>query len=185
MNINEQIKQEKRTEAVRKNLMGGTGKLGAIAKLLGHPVSVHGGVEINDMDDMYDLNDDNELPTYDIGPQNFLGWVWDGLSQGIHMEVRLKGWGSDPNDSRTFVYQEINVTYKGYLVYKEELGELTAYASKHPIVGEWEHLLDPLYERAKKIKIEAEDEQREIREKENVGFTKRLLNALRLQWGDE
>ncbi len=184
MSIDGEIRREKTVEAVRKNMMGGNGKLGAIARLLGHPIHVdHSGIEC-DFDDPWALHDPDEIPTYGDGSQNFLGWVWDGLNQGVHMEIRLEGWGTEVNDPRAFVYEGITVNYKGYLVYKEELGELVAYASKHPMVGEWEHLLDSLYERARKVKIKLEDERQEVRQKENKGISQKILEALRMRWGD-
>lgn len=73
-----------------------------------------------------------------------IGFHFDGLSRGMHMEIKY-----DEFDS------ELSLTYKGYLVYKETKGEIQAYVP----IPEWEQWIDSLYKKAK-------EKQRIIKEKE-------------------
>jgi hypothetical protein len=64
------------------------------------------------------------------------GWFFDGLSRGIHMEIKYDEWG-----------KTLLVRYKGYEVYKEIGGELMGYAPS----DEWEGHVDQLYKVAKDL----------------------------------
>lgn len=184
----ENVIREKRTiEATKKDLMGPSGKLGTILHAFGSPVMRQGSglVDVGYLSDPYhdfvhtdyastmsgqrgpvahrdellDLEDDNVYNE---------GLLFDGLSRGLHMEILY--W-HDIN--------EIKVSYKGFVVYKEVAGELDAYAP----FPEWEAMVEKLHraakERMKKIKHEQEVEYAERIQVKKKAF----WQELRMRWG--
>lgn len=180
--------REKRTmEATKKNFMGPSGRLGIIAKFLGTPIIRQGSglYDVNFLEDPYDDSSDIEYETTasnQKGPMvwqddipvmedDFIreeGYLFDGLSRGIHMEIKY--W----HDSH-----KLEVSYKGYPVYKEIAGELSSYAPHE----EWEELIKTLYKLAKKRKENKADmEEAEISdvfERKKTNF----WNKLKTRWG--
>ena len=65
-----------------------------------------------------------------------VGWYFDGLSRGIHLEIKF-------DDSQKI----LTASYQGYEVYREVAGELMAYAPSPA----WENKIDELYAVAKKL----------------------------------
>jgi hypothetical protein len=180
LNQKEKAIREKRTIlAAQKNIMGVTGKLGTIAKYLGHEIKYQGSglgdgrtmdEYLGEPYDVYAPKDDNQLPTFDER-ENFIeviGYLFDGLSRGIHMEIKYM------DDSKM-----LTVHWKGFMVYCEIAGELYAYAP----FDEWESKVDTLYGPARKIAIKHNEEQRVIQERnarvDQAGF----LQRLRMKWG--
>lgn len=191
----EKVIRERRTSlAVKNNMMGPSGKLGIIVKAFGHPIMYEGGgyVDTNYLEDPYaDFTDTEYEKTlsgqdgpvawqdrildgeegaggvYDENP-NFLGYVFDGLSRGIHMEIK-------------YMRQEhvLRVDYKGYEVYREVAGELEAYSPNE----EWEGIINKLHKNAKDKYKELKDiEQAELLEaveRKKNSFWERL----RTRWG--
>lgn len=184
----EKAVREKRTlEAIKKNYTGPSGKFGTIAQALGYPV-VRQGTGLYDnsyLDDPYADHIETDYETTvsgQLGPQMSRdelldmgdadvqeeGYVFDGLSRGIHVEIQY--W---------YENQQIKVSYRGFLVYKELGGELFTYAP----FPEWEELIERLYKaaknKAKELKKvqEAELTQKLQREKQSF-WTK-----LRYRWG--
>jgi len=184
----EKVLREKRTiEATKKNLMGIAGKLGLIAQTLGHPIVRQGSglMDQTFLDDPYeDFTGSEYAPTVSdqLGPEVWRdkineasddlvydeGFVFDGLSRGMHLEIR-------------YIHhkQRIDVSYKGFPVYKEVAGELYAYAP----FPEWEDLIDRLYkvarDEAKRNKRFKEVQLGQEIEKQKTRFWERL----RLRWG--
>ena len=80
--------------------------------------------------------------TYDIG------WYFDGLSRGMHLEIKFDD------------YQKVlTASYQGYEVYREAAGELLTYAPS----PDWEDKVEQLYAVAKTLdkyrkKLEREEE---------------------------
>jgi hypothetical protein len=106
--------------------------------------------------------------TRDYASISQIGWHFDGLSRGIHIEI----WYSPES-------HELKVTYKGFLVYKDIKSEVQAYAP----FPEWENKIDQLYDLARKAeKVKREGEKKERIEEANK---KKLswLQRFRLQWG--
>ena len=173
MNNKEKIIREKRTlEATKKNLMGPVGKLGVIAKYLGSPIVAQGSGMFDQvfLDDPYEeQNNSEEMPTFEDHETVYeLGWIYDGLGQGLHLEIKY----FNPENKLT-------VYYKGYEVYKEVSGELEAYAP----FEEWEDAINELYTRAKinqkNKKKENKQEKENTMEKSKYNF----LEKLRMRWG--
>lgn len=150
----EKVIREKRTiEATHKNLMGISGKIGVIVKTLGAPIvrQSTGIADISYLDDPYDDFTESDFETTASGQQGpemwrdeikdmgddfptEEGYIFDGLSRGMHLEIKF--WHQN---------QKLEVSYKGYEVFKETAGELYAYAP----FDEWEDLISRLYKVAK------------------------------------
>lgn len=98
-----------------------------------------------------------------------IGWLFDGLNRGMHLEIRLN-----------LEDYEIIVRHKGYLVYKEVNGELRSYIPK----PEWEDKISSLYESAKKSekkKLEsAKQEQKLAVAESKINFMEKMKSL----WGD-
>lgn len=181
----EQIREERTREAIRENLMGKSGKLGAVAIMLGSPILGQGGDDIMYLDDPWESYGDESMGTFDDDAYTtLLGWIWDGLREGINMEIKLSGFGPDQGDPRAFIMDGLKVSYQGYIVYHEEHGMLLAYAPKHPVAGEWKHHVNILYERAKKRRIAQEKVKEKAMVEESPKLAQKILNMLRLKWGD-
>lgn len=85
-----------------------------------------------------------EMPDPRPFGSNQIGLHFDGLSRGMHMEIKyddLEG--------------ELSLSYKGYIAYKEIKGEIVSYVPNE----EWEKWIDNLYQKAQK-------EQRKLKESE-------------------
>lgn len=184
----EKVIREKRTiEATKKNLMGISGKLGIIAQTLGFPI-VRQGTGLVDavyLDDPYDDVAEAEYETTVSGQPGPLmyedeikeasddyvheeGFVFDGLSRGMHIEIKY--WHHN---------NKLEASYKGYQVYKEIAGELFAYAP----FPEWEDMITRLYKVAK----DKSKEQKALREAQIGQEIKAqkitFWHRLRTRWG--
>jgi len=109
----------------------------------------------------------NPLPDGKVMNSYFVGWLFDGLSRGIHMEIKYYEESS-----------ELRVDYKGYMVYKEVAGELEAYAPDE----EWRSKIEVLYKRAKEL--ERDHRKLEQIERHEQGLKKRAnwLKKMKDRW---
>lgn len=172
--------REKRTiEAAKKNLMGVAGKLGSIARYLGHPIKYQGSGlgDVRSLDDYlgerYDVYaqwNDDELPTFDEDADfiETIGYIFDGLSRGIQIEIKYL------DDTKT-----LTVHWKGYPVYREIAGDLFAYAP----VDDWEDKVNKLYDQARKVASRIQEEERAMDEAKARKDQNSFLQRLRLRWG--
>jgi hypothetical protein len=191
----EKVIRERRTSlAVKNNMMGPSGKIGIIVKALGNPIMSQGSsyVDTYYLEDPYAdftdteyektlsgqngpvawqdriLEDESGAGVVSDDNPNFLGYVFDGLSRGIHIEIQYM------RHEHT-----LKVYYKGYEVYKEIAGELEAY---NPF-PEWEESINKLYknakEKSKEIKEQEFAEFSEAVERKKTSFWQRL----RMRWG--
>jgi len=186
----EKAVREKRTiEATKKNFMGPAGKLGLIAQTLGHQIIRQGTgiMDVTYLEDPYDndietefektisgqdgpqmYQETPELPEFQDEINFYEGYVFDGLSRGMHLEIKY--WNRN---------QKLEVTYKGYQVYKEIGGELFAYAP----FDDWEDLITRLYKVAKPRSKELK-EQREVELGEKIQKRKSTFwEKLQTRWG--
>ena len=193
----QQIKEKRKAEAVRKNLMTPNGKFGIIVKTLGQPI-INQFEGIDDLigyssNDIYYDYDNNELPIMEIldetgspieEPNSFewtrknnnrkmtsiknICYFFDGLSRGFNLQIRYL-----TNES------EIIVEYNNDIVYQEFEGDLISYKP----LEDWENKIDLLFEKCKKINEKDRKEQREkkikIVEKEKENWLSKLKNL----WG--
>lgn len=169
MNPIEKIKEERLFEATRKNLLGLNGKLGIILHYLGDKIWAHGSLlyDITEFPDVYEEENEDELPTFDETEMTAeIGYVFDGLKRGTHLEIK-------------YLDGTITVHYKGYLVFLEKSGDLECYVPS----PEWEDKIDDFYNVAVKLqrkdKKEISKEKKEKEKKEKEGLLKYLLKT----WG--
>lgn len=172
--------REKRTIlAASKNFIGVAGRLGTIAKYLGSPIKYQGNKLVSDRTldeylgepyDVYDQPNRDELPVFDEREDfiETIGYMFDGLSRGIHMEIK-------------YMYETkiLTVHWKGYQVYMEVAGDLFAYAP----FDEWETKIDTLYKQAEKLAVIARKEYQIAEEEEAKQKQMSFLQRLRLRWG--
>lgn len=206
MNEKEKRIQELRTvEATRKNLMGLNGKLGKILKYMGEPIisqNMGGAYTDTNYLNPYDNFDEDkpEFPymegdhlndeplgdgwrserNYDIANVSLskIGWLFDSMDRGIHLEIKYKEAIKDA-DNRTFSPSILEASYKGYLVYQEVSGDLSAYVPS----DEWEAHVDKLFliakEKEKLANIKEKREKLEMVEKAKTTF----WESLKKRWG--
>lgn len=109
-----------------------------------------------------ELGDPVSYGTYTIG------WHFDGLSRGMHLEIKY-----DDLDA------ELSVLYKGRIVYKEIKGEIVSYIP----YDEWEKWIESLSKIAKnahrKLKEKEFDENIKKSEKQKANW----LDSIRSRWG--
>ncbi len=183
----EAVIREKRTIlATKNNYMGPTGKLGVIAKYLGKPIIRQGGSLYEPfLEDPYKDTSNEEYETTLSGQEGPLmyrdeiaqsgdefmdleGYVFDGLSSGVHMEIAYWTTGS-----------RIVATYKGYEVYREDAAELEAYAP----APEWENYVEKLYQIAKKRMKSSKAQEEEMMTIGVERMQKTFLQRLKSLWG--
>lgn len=184
----ESVIREKRTIlATQKNLMGPSGKFGMILQAFGSSVMRQGSglVDANFLQDPYeDFVHTEYSPTASDqqGPVAYRdeildsvddyvyneGLLFDGLSRGMHLEIVY--WHAT---------NEIKVSYRGFMVYKEIAGELEAYAP----FPEWEDMIERLYKAAKEKTKNMKVAQEEVIA-ERVQRKKRdFWHQLKMRWG--
>jgi hypothetical protein len=169
MRPEEKVIREKRIiEATKKNMMGTSGKLGMIARHLGHPMIQQGFIDF--------FEEMEEIQESDGAHCQQIGWVFDGLPWGMHLEIQLN---ADVMNGEIIDYQSMKVYYKGYEVYKEESGELETYAP----FDDWESLIDKLYKNALRKQEKEHDELFPIMEQRNDMAKKSFFQRLRYKWG--
>jgi hypothetical protein len=171
MSKKERAIREKRTmEATKKNLMGADGKLGVIAKFLGGKIIRQGSglFEQGFMSDPYDLPNEDEIPMMTDSDIHKEGYVFDGLSNGMHIEIKYY-----EADGRLIV------DYKGYRVYAEISGDLQGY---HPL-QEWENLVNTLYKKANERRERLEMLMEPLLESVVLRKRESWLSKMRRKWG--
>jgi hypothetical protein len=169
MSPEQRIKEQRMIEATGKGYTGAlNSKFGCILQFLGKPIKSHSSplFETSYLFDPYEVNDD-EMPTFDDGEMvSELGFFFDGLSRGMHLEIK-------------FIDNDLTVNYKGYLVYKETSGDLEAYFP-HP---EWEKHIENLYSAAVKLQRQAKKESGQTKIKIEEAEKKAWLHSLWEKWG--
>lgn len=172
MNNKDKLLKEQRTiEATKKKMMGPGGKLGTIVKWLGTPIIRQGGCYYDQtpMEDVWQLPEEaDELLTMEDEEVIAEGWVFDGLSRGIHIDIKYLDFE-----------KTLTCDYKGYRVYTEIAGDLFSYA---PFV-EWENDIDRLYRAAIKKREKVVQIEEEAAKEEAIEENKNFLQRLRFRWG--
>jgi hypothetical protein len=95
-----------------------------------------------------------------------LGWHFDGLSRGHHLEIKLMG-------------NELTCMFKGYLVYAETGGDLKAFVPNK----DWEDRVETLYKVAKKKDDSVAKEEKAERIVESVKDKADFLQKIKTFWG--
>lgn len=166
------IRERRQIEAIRNDLMGPSGKLGTIVMYLGSQIRSDGGAyyECSELDDPWEIPEDKpEIADWDdelVGMH--IGWIFDGLSRGMHIEIKYLEQSN-----------ELSVSYKGYLVYKEVSGQLECYAP----FKDWEEMISTLFSQANALKKKHKKEEKMFQRIDAKQQAKSLLNQLKLRWG--
>ena len=164
------IREQRTIEAMKNGLMGSEGKICRVAKVFGHPIYKQCGSNFEQtfMEDPWELEED-EIPTMDeeeISHQ--IGWHFDGMRQGLHMEIL---WNEE--------YRELKAYYNSVLVYREVGGELDGYIPHE----EWQSKLEVLFEKAKKKERINKKEHAVVVGLEAKRQQQEFLEAMRRKWG--
>ena len=99
---------------------------------------------------------------------NTIGYHFDGLSRGMHLEIQYLDGPS-----------ELVVHFKGFLVFREVKGELTNYVPHES----WEALIDQLYVPAKKLAREKKEKVAEEELAEAKKAKASWFEEMRKRWG--
>ena len=172
----QEIQQRRTIQAASKNLIGPSGKLGIIARHLGHMIIDQDGGGLYDSryieTHSIESAPNEDIPVAEDSGREFKGSikgvVFDGLSRGMHLEIKYLKESA-----------ELSVYYKGYEVYREVAGDLFAYAP----FPEWENLIEKLYSQAKLKQREYEDQMTMIQKAEDQEDRLSFLDHLRRRWG--
>jgi hypothetical protein len=97
-----------------------------------------------------------------------IGWHFDGLSRGMHLEIKYENSSS-----------ELLVTYQGYTVYKEISGEVTCYVPNE----EWENWIERLSKGAKEIQRKLKEKEFEENIKQTEKQKQNWWSAIQEKWG--
>lgn len=97
-----------------------------------------------------------------------IGYHFDGLSRGMHMEIKYDEFST-----------ETIISYKGYVCYREAKGELLSYIPNN----EWEKWIESLYKVAKEKQrvIKEKEFEESIKEKEKE--KENWINKIISNWG--
>jgi hypothetical protein len=172
MNPIEKIKEQRLIEATRKNLLGiKNGKLGIILRNMGDKVISHGSPLFESYavyaDPYEQEQDDDEIPTFDEDEAVAeIGYIFDGLSRGMHLEIK-------------YLESNLSVTYQGHLVFLEKSGDLDCYVPN----DEWENKVDDLYKIAVKMQRQVKKESVIEKTKNEEKEKQNLLRYLFDKWG--
>jgi len=95
-----------------------------------------------------------------------VGWHFDGLSRGHHLEIKLTG-------------NDLIAHYQGNVVYAESAGDLKCYVPG----AEWETKVDGLFQVAKKKKDAKFKTEKTERIQENAKEKTKFLDKIKTFWG--
>lgn len=167
----QQIREQRTIDAMREGIMGFEGKLCRIARTFGEEIWRQGSpnFEATELEDPWLLEDD-EIPTMNIEDDMscVIGWQFDGMRRGIHMEILWKD-----------EFRELKCYYKGRLVYREVGGELDGYVPH----DEWHAIVNDLFEQAKKKERQNRKVQHQVVNVEAKRQHKEFLDAMKQKWG--
>lgn len=184
------IKEQRLAEATKKGLTGMSGKIGTVLRALGGPIvsqtedvtyidtsgdeAVRGPEEAIPI--MYvdgvsrpegaEWSETSATPSH-FGVHN-IGWHFDGLSRGMHMEIFYKDESS-----------EMSLYCRGYLVYREVQGDLVCYVPS----DDWEGWIASLFKLAKKMQREEKEREFQSKIREAERSKRSWLGDLASRWG--
>lgn len=189
------IREQRTLEANKKGLVGASGKIGVVLRMLGQDIiaqSQNEGFSVLPEEEPQEPKNNSEfmsrIPIMDVdgvsrpdseewaemGEANFsytrkVGMHFDGLGRGMHMEIQY-------DEERS----ELSLLYKGYLAYREVMGEIDTYVPNE----EWEGWVERLYRLSKDIQRRGKEaefkENAERAEKEKASWWRSML----ARWGE-
>lgn len=171
MSREQQIKEARTIEAMKKGYMGLEGKFSNIAKYIGQPIFHQGSrvFEQTFLDDPYLIPEVDEIPMMDENENSYeVGYQFDGLNRGINLTISI-----------AHHLREITCRFEGQIVYREISGELEGYAPNPA----WEDKIDILSELARKIERQERPLERAKLIESNKKKRIEVLDYLKLKWG--
>lgn len=185
--LESRIKEQRLAEATKKGLTGQAGKIGTVLRFLGSPIIAQSEATIF-LDTQGTGEETNEIPTMEVEgatrpegsewsdadvvqtPFNIrpIGFHFDGLSRGMHLEILYK-----EDVSEMIVY------YKGVCVFREIQGDLVGYVPN----DEWEGWISSLFKVAKKIQREEKEKEFQEKVKDAERARSSWLSELASRWG--
>lgn len=194
--IEQKIIEQRTIEANKKGLLGQNGKVSIVLKAFGEPIITQNeygnslNLENNIDEDLEFRNAEdylNKIPIMDIegvnrpegaewstvSEPNFyethkVGFYLSALSQGVHLEIYYDDYTN-----------ELSLYYKGYLVFRESKGELSAYVPN----DEWENWVFEKFKKAKeklrRLKEEEFKSKIEKAEKTKIAW----WEGIKSKWG--
>jgi hypothetical protein len=169
MNIEEKIIEQRTSEALKKNLMGQSGKIYLIAKFLGSSIT-------KQSDDTNFLNydpwedDPDKIPILSDDVTSYdVGYAFDGLRRGLHLEIVCNDYD-----------MSIKLHYEGYCYYHEEDNALLRYYPYETL----EKIIDSLYEVVENKIQETYIKMRQEEVKLAPELEKAEIQRLRDKWGN-
>lgn len=170
MSPEQRIKEQRMVEATRKGFTGMlNSKFGCILQFMGEPIKSHGSplFEVSYLDDPYENENDEDLPIFAEDEMTTdMGYFFDGLSRGMHLEIK-------------FIDNILTVSYKGYPVYREAAGDLEIFFPDQ----EWEKYIENLYNVAVKQQREVKKEIKHFSAKKKEAEKNEWLRGLWKKWG--
>jgi len=97
-----------------------------------------------------------------------IGMHFDGLGRGMHMEIKY-------DDEKS----ELSLTHKGYLVYRETMGDIDTYIPH----DEWEGWVEKLWVLSRGIQRKQKEEEFKKKNEETDEIKESWLNSLMKKWG--
>lgn len=97
-----------------------------------------------------------------------IGMHFDGLGRGMHMEIKY-------DDEKS----ELSLTHKGYLVYRETMGDIDTYIPHE----EWEGWVDKLWSLSRGIQRKRKEEEFKKKNEETEDMKESWLESLMKRWG--
>jgi hypothetical protein len=189
------IKEQRTLEANKKGFVGAAGKIGTVLRMLGQDIVA----QYDDVGFGYLPEDEPEepknasefmrrIPTMEIegsprpgspewseaGEANFsytrrIGMHFDGLGRGMHLEIQYSEEKS-----------ELSLTYKGYLAYRETMGEIDTYVPNE----EWEGWVERLYRTSREIQRKEKEEEFKNKAEEAEKEKKTWWESMLKRWGN-
>lgn len=198
--VEAKIREQRIVEANKKGIVGQTGKIGTVLKIFGQPIisQSEGGIYVDThyIESEFEKSEPKNnselmasIPIFDTGNNerpvgkewqempdprpygsNQIGLHFDGLSRGMHMEIKyddLEG--------------ELVLSYKGYVAYKEIKGEIVSYVPNK----EWEDWVENLYHKAQKIQRSLKEAEFENQMQQAEKKKKEWWREIISRWGIE
>jgi len=185
--IENAIREKRTNQAVKNNLMGPSGKFGIILRAFGVSVIRQGSAysEVTYLEDPFGDDAYTEYGSTASGQDGpivyregialaedveeyYEGLVFDGLSRGLHFEIMY--WEG---------LNELKVSYKGYVVYREVEGILDGYAP----FDDWESITERLYRSAKEYLKKNKKQEQEAITRLIDAKKQSFWQKLRMKWG--
>lgn len=171
MSREQQIKEARTIEAMKKGYMGLEGKFCSIAKHIGQPIFHQGSrvFEQTFLDDPYHIPEEDEIPVMDEEQNSYeVGQQFDGLTRGMNLTISV-----------AYHLREITCRFEGRIVYKEIAGELEGYAPDPA----WEDKIESLAMLARRLERQERPVERAKLIESNKKKKTEILEYLKLKWG--